>query len=109
MTPTEAIALIVSILRAREFSTRWTEFAGAVTVLISYALAVFGPKTTMAAAGPEPTDDELKECRAALEGFSDDTGTFGAEADEAVNPLVIAMVVEFAIKILTALLNRKKK
>ena len=109
MSPSDAGALIVTIIRTRTLATRWPEATQALLALASYALAEFGPKPDTFAAMPAPTDAELKECRAPIEGLQDDAGNYGAEADaKAIDPVTLAIFVEIALKLITALLNRKK-
>jgi hypothetical protein len=85
------------------------EVVSAMMVLIQYGVSVFVPAPGFAASGDEPSLADLKECRAALESFADEPHTFGAAEDaEAVDPAFVAILFQFALQIITALINRKK-
>lgn len=107
--PLECISAVVSMVRNREVAEKKAEFAHCVWEIQGFAQkSLLGEgEHNFGDAGPW-SEAELTECATALKDFQDEPPTFGATEEEAIDPATLMILVQLAIKLITALANRRK-
>lgn len=99
---------VVRIVRGGTILTEKKLFAKCVYELTGagLSLTIGEPDVLGPFAGTvEPSLTDLEDCCSALQ----DADVFGAAEDEAIDPATIMLLVELAVKIITAIIERRKQ
>lgn len=108
--PVECVTEIIGIVRSGEVREKVDHLANCAWTIAGYGLRVsLGEPQHEETFGSAGDVDQLEECKAALESACSEQESFGAAADaEAIDPATLAIILQLAIKVITALINRRK-
>jgi hypothetical protein len=100
---------VIRIVRGGTITAELPLFAKCVYTLVGAGLgaAIGEPPDVAPALAAADSDAELRECCAALESVAG-VQMAAAEGEQAIDPATIALLVQLAVQLIQAFLNRKK-
>ncbi len=114
--PVDCLTDIVNLVRSRQVAAEKAKFFNCVWTVQGYAqkLGFGSPDEERFGAAPlqEADANQLDDCAIALLSYKQevsDEPTFGAEGEEAIDPLTVLAIIEMAMKIIEFIRNRRNK